>query len=114
MRIILSENRFNSLFSDWLERSGINIEFQSMPGYLNGYDERIVTGCLNFSKRGNNFGLRNFYVYKFRVGEDNELQFYESNGRPERLREFKMFPPEVVRDYLIELSRKHQEQRLKK
>lgn len=114
MRIILSENRFGSLFTDWLERSGINIEFRSMPGYINGYDERFVTGCLNFSKRGKNFGLQNFYVYKFQVGEDNELHFYESNGRPERLREFMIFPPEVIKNYLIELSRKHQEQRLKK
>lgn len=114
MRFILSENRFNSLFSDWLERSGINIQFRPMSGYINGYDERIITGCLNFTKRGNNFGLQNFYIYKFKVGEDNELIFYGSNGRPERLREFKMFPPEVVKDYLIELSRKHQEQRLNK
>jgi len=114
MRFILSENRFNSLFSDWLERSGINIEFRPMPGYINGDDERVITGCLNFSKRGDNFGLQNFYVFKFQVGEDNELHFYDSNGRPERLREFKMFPPEIVRDYLIEISRKHQEQRLNK
>jgi len=114
MRIILSENRFNSLFSDWLERSGINIEFQPMPGYVNGYGERIVTGCLNFSKRGKNFGLQNFYVFKFQVGEDNELLLDDYIGRPERLKEFKMFPPEIIKDYLIELSRKHQEQRLNK
>ena len=99
MRVILNESRFDSIFSKWLEKSGIEVKLEWCGvGRLNGYDERIVSGSFTLYEDGE---LINSYIYSYKY-EDGELSFYDMEPNVNRFGfrgSLKIFPYEKVSEY---------------
>lgn len=48
MRIIITENKFDSVFSEWLDNSGINTRIKILDGsWTNDFNIVVVFGLLN-------------------------------------------------------------------
>ena len=99
MRVILNESRFDSIFSKWLEKSGIEVKLEWFGvGRLNGYDERIISGSFTLYQDGE---LINSYIYSYKY-EDGELSFYDMEPNVNRFGfggSLKIFPYEKVSEY---------------
>jgi len=101
MKVILNESRFNTIFSDWLDKSGIDINIGWYGvGRINGYDERIISGFVTI--REDETIITSQYSYKYK---DSELSLYEIY--PDRNRFgfggiFDFFPTDLVVEYFSE------------
>jgi hypothetical protein len=103
MKVIISESRFNSVFSKWLEKEDIDINIGWFGGGgisgggINGYDEHIIRGFVTIREDGLPFGFQFSYKY-----EDNELTLYDIKPDIYRIGlggGFKMFPMDLVIEY---------------
>ena len=99
MKVILNESRFDSIFSKWLEKSGIEVKLEWFGvGRLNGYDERIISGSFTLYQDGERI---NSYIYSYKY-EDGELSFYDMEPNVKRFGfggSLKIFPYEKVSEY---------------
>ena len=105
MKVILSESRFDSIFSEWLEKEGFELKIGWYGvGRLNGYDERIITGYVKIVKDGEPIGLSGGYQFSYKY-EDGELSLYDIQpyvGFVGFGGLFKIFPTELVTEYFSE------------
>jgi hypothetical protein len=103
MKVILNESRFNTIFSDWLDKSGIDINIGWYGvGRINGYDERIISGFVQI-KEDESILFNRRYSYKYK---DSELSLYEIYPDINRFGFggiFKIFPTDLVAEYFSEL-----------
>jgi len=101
MKVILSESRFNTIFSDWLDKSGIDINIGWYGvGRLNGYDEHIISGFVTI-KEGDTI-ISSQYSYKYKDGELSLYEIYPDINRFGFGGVFKIFPTDLVAEYFSE------------
>ena len=98
MKIILNENRFNSVLTKFLDKSGIDINIGwNGSGREN---ERIITGFVTINENGQRVSFQ--FTYKY---EDNELSLYGVYPDVNRFgfgEVFKGFPNELLIEYFSE------------
>ena len=103
MKVIISESRFNSVFSKWLEKEDIDVNIGWYGGgRLNGYDEHIISGFVTIKGEGAGLPFGFQFSYKY---EDNELTLYDIKPDIYRIGlggGFKMFPMDLVVEYFSE------------
>jgi len=102
MKVILNESRFKTIFSDWLEKSGIdiNIGWYGVGPDTVIWDGRIISGFVTI--REDETIITTQYSYKYK---DSELSLYEIY--PDRNRFgfggiFDFFPTDLVVEYFSE------------
>jgi hypothetical protein len=72
MKIVLNESQFNSAFTKFLDKSGIDMNIGwNGSGRQNVYGERIITGFVTINENGKPISFQ--FTYKY---EDNELSLY--------------------------------------
>ena len=101
MKVILSESKFNTIFSDWLDKEGfdINIGWYGV-GRLNGYGEHIISGFVTI-KEGETI-ITSQYSYKYKDGELSLYEIYPDIGRFGFGDVFEGFPNELLIEYFSE------------
>ena len=101
MKIILNENRFNSVLSNYLDNLGIDINIGWYGvGRKLFYDERIISGFVTLREDETIVTFQFSYMY-----EDNELSLYEiypDIGRVGFGDVFEGFPNELLVNYFSE------------
>ena len=115
MRVIINESRFDSIFSNWLEKEDIKVKYNGFPSRLNGYDELIVSGGLYLYKDGKPINTT-AYIFSYKVGEDKQLIFQElhppSIFLTTRNGLFRIFPPDYVSDFFVNKVRNFLQKRI--
>ena len=101
MKVILNESKFNTIFSDWLDKEGfdINIGWYG-SGRLNDNDEHIISGFVTI-KEGDTIDSY-IYSYKYKDGELSLDEIYPNIGRFGFGGVFKIFPTDLVAEYFSE------------
>ena len=106
MKVILNESRFNTIFSEWLDKTDTDVIIGWFgPGRINGYDERIITGYVKLYQGRERIGPSGGFHFSYKYEEDNELSLYgiepDVNGRIYHNfgGVFKIFPTELLIEY---------------
>ena len=107
MKVIISESRFNSVFSEWLKKEKINLHILYYGSDLSNQDGLVEKGLVKFSqgdtpRNVERIGFSNGYIFVYKK-KDNELTFIKmSPGITTLGGMFKVFPPEMVEEYFSE------------
>jgi hypothetical protein len=105
MKVIINESRFDSIFSNWLEKEGITLSYNEYPDRLSAYGSLIMNGGLYFTRDGKRINSSD-YIFSYKVGEDKRLIFMEIRP-PSRFLTglFKIFPSDYVIDFFVDKVR---------
>ena len=98
MKVILNESRLKSVFSNFLEKSNINVQLSYYGSNLtnNGLEYQ---GLVKLSQNRNDLGFSNGYIFSFKK-KDNELILVKTSPDITKIGGiFKGFPPELLVDY---------------
>ena len=103
MKVIISESRFNSVFSEWLKKEKINLHILYYGSDLSNQDGLVEKGLVKFSqgdtpRNVERIGFSNGYIFVYKK-KDNELTFIKmSPGITTLGGMFKVVPPEMVEE----------------
>jgi hypothetical protein len=107
MKVILNESKFNTIFSEWLEKEKINLHILYYGSDLSQQDGLVEKGLVKFSQGDTprnieRIGFSNGHIFVYKK-KDNELTFIKmSPGVTSLGGMFKIFPPEMVEEYFSE------------
>jgi hypothetical protein len=107
MKVILNESRFDSIFSDWLEKSGIDIYLGWFGSNKTFGNENIIGGLVKLSEDDVSIGNSHGYIFSFILGDDGELTYKEVNPDFGKIGIFQIFPTELVIKYFSELIKEY-------
>jgi len=107
MKVILNESRFNTIFSDWLDKSGIDIYLGWFGSNKTFGNENIIGGLVRLSMGGEDIGNSHGYIFSFILGDDGELTYKEVIPDFGKIGIFQIFPTELVIKYFSELIKEY-------
>lgn len=107
MKVILTESRLKSVFSNFLEKSKINVQLSFYGSNLtsNGLEYRGLVKLSQGDTPRNieRIGFSNGYIFSFKK-KDNELILVKTSPDITQIGGiFKGFPPELMVDYFSDL-----------
>ena len=99
MKVILSESRFDSVFSEWLKKEDIKIRIEILNDINNKY--KLVVVFMYLTHNGEPLGNTGGYIFSFNLVDDKLIV----RNSPDDLMEigiFTVFPYELVIKYFTE------------
>ena len=115
MKVIISESRFNSVFSEWLKKEKINLHILYYGSDLSNQDGLVEKGLVKFSQGDTprnieRIGYSQGHIFSY-VKKGDELILRKISPNIELYFEdvalFNIFPPEKVLDYLDNLVKEY-------
>ena len=97
MKVILSESKFNSVFSNWLEKNNIKPRIQVLDGSWSN-DHNLVIVLLYITYDGEPLGSTGGYIFTYKLVDD-KLVVRDLPQDMVELDLFKVFPTEYVIEY---------------
>ena len=99
MKVILSESRFDSVFSEWLKKEDIKIRIEILNDINNKY--KLVVVFMYLTHNGEPLGNTGGYIFSFNLVDDKLIV----RNSPDDLMEigiFTLFPNELVIKYFTD------------
>lgn len=97
MKVILSESKFKSVFSNWLEKNNIKPRIQILDGSWDNKHKSVIV-FLYLTYDGEPLGSTGGYIFTYKLVDDKLEDRYLPNEMGEIVL-FKLFPTEYVIDY---------------
>lgn len=97
MKVILSESKFNSVFSNWLEKTNIKSRIKVLEGSWNN-NYNLVVVLLYLTYDGEPLGSTGGYIFTYKLVDD-KLVVRDLPIDMVELDLFKVFPTEYVIEY---------------
>jgi hypothetical protein len=97
MKVILSESKFKSVFSNWLEKNNIKSRIKVLDGSWNN-DHKLVVVFMYLTHNGEPLGNTGGYIFSFNLVDDKLIV----RNSPDDIMEigiFTLFPTEYVIEY---------------
>ena len=99
MKVILSESRFDSVFSEWLKKEDIKIRIEILNDINNKY--KLVVVFMYLTHNGEPLGNQGGHIFSFNLVDDKLIV----RNSPDDLMEigiFTLFPNELVIKYFTD------------
>ena len=99
MRVILSESRFDSVFSEWLKKEDINIRIEILNDINNKF--KLVVVFMYLTHKGEPLGNQGGHIFSFNLVDDKLIV----RNSPDDIMEiglFTLFPNELVIKYFTD------------
>ena len=97
MKVILSESKFNLVFSNWLEKNNIKSRIKVLDGSWNN-DHKLVVVLLYLTYDGEPLGSTGGYIFTYKLVDDKLVDRNLPIDMVD-LDLFKIFPTEYVIEY---------------
>ena len=107
INVVINENKFNSIFSNYLKKLNIKTRIVYLGSRENVSGEVFVKSDIYLTRNDNPIGSFLGYGFSFKVGEDNQLILDEHLGNIERVKLFKGFPPELIIEFFVDKIRSY-------
>lgn len=99
MKVILSESRFDSVFSEWLKKEDIKIRIEILNDINNKY--KLVVVFMYLTHKGEPLGNQGGHIFSFNLVDD-KLIVRNSPDDLMGIGLFTLFPNELVIKYFTE------------
>ena len=102
MKVILSESRFDSVFSEWLKKEDINIRIRILNDLNDNNNKfKLVVVFMYLTHKGEPLGNMGGYIFSFNLVDD-KLIVRDSPDDIMEIGLFTLFPNELVIKYFNE------------
>ena len=102
MKVILSESRFDSVFSEWLKKEDINIRIRILNDLNDNNNKfKLVVVFMYLTHNGEPLGNMGGYIFSFNLVDD-KLIVRDSPDDIMEIGLFTLFPNELVIKYFTE------------